>query len=396
MRFTVKSTDGLKLPAGKTDFIFWDSDIAGFGLRIREGGSRTWVFQYRIGTKQRRMVLGAVKAVPLSVARENAGRLQAKVKLGADPAMLKETARRDADDTVGVLVEQYLEVKQSGVRPRSYVEIERHLKTHAKSLHRLPIAAVSQRDVATLLADIAKQAGSVTSNRVRASLSAFFAWAIREGVTLPKGNIVSFTGKREEKARERVLQPKELREIWNACLDDDYGAIIRLLMLTGQRAGEIAGLRWDEVRDDEIVLPGERVKNHRTHVIPLSEPAKAILAGFRDKERVHVFGRDGTGFRTWHEAKEKLNERLTVELPHWTPHDIRRTVATGMAEELRVAPHIVEAILNHASGHKAGVAGIYNKASYDREKREALNLWAEHLLAIVEGRAAVVVQMKRA
>jgi integrase len=412
MKLTIKSTEGLKLPPGKVDFIAWDDDVTGFGLRLREGGSRTWIYQYRIGSKQRRMVLGSARAVTLSLARENAGKLEAKVKLGGDPAMEKETARRDADNTVGALLDQYLEAKKAGktkrkVRPRSYAEIERHLKTHAKPLHRLPIGAMSQRDVASLLGDVATEAGNVTSNRVRASLSAFLAWALGEGIRLPEGNVASYTNKRDEKSRDRVLdnprarrKSHELKAIWDSCEDDDYGAIIKLLVLTGQRANEIAGLRWDEILHGEIVLPGERTKNHRTHIVPLSDPARAILAKLeKEKEdRSHVFGRDDTGFQGWSKAKEKLGERMAeagTTIPHWTPHDIRRSVATHMAE-IGIQPHIIEAVLNHVSGHKAGIAGIYNRATYDKEKREALNRWAEYLLGIVENRAAVVVEMKRA
>lgn len=398
MRLTVKSAEGIKLPKGKADYIEFDDDVTGFGLRLREGGSRTWIYQYRIGSKQRRMVLGSAKSVPLSLARDNASKLEARVKLGGDPAMDKETARREVDNTFGSLVERYLEARKSEWRPRSEAEIRRHLTKHAKTLHKMPIGAVDQRNVADLLGKIAKDAGNVTANRVRASLCAFFGWVIREGVRLPEGNVASYTNKREEKSRERVLTDAELKTIWKSCLDDDYGAVLKLLMLTGQRANEVAELRRNEVHDEQIVLPSERTKNGRGHIIPLSEAAKAILTSFRGKDRTHLFGRDDSGFQGWSKAKEKLDARMAEAkkpLAHWTPHDLRRTAATRMAE-LGVQPHIVEAVLNHVSGHKAGVAGIYNKATYDKEKREAMNLWAEHLLAVIEGRKAVVVPLKRA
>lgn len=397
MRLTIKSADGLKLPRGKADHIEFDEDIPGFGLRLREGGSRTWIYQYRIGSKQRRMVLGSAKSVPLALARENASKLEAKVRLGGDPAMDKETARRDADNTFGALVNQYLAARKSEWRPRSEAEIRRHLIVHARPLHRVPITAVSQRNIADLLSELAKRAGNVTSNRVRASLCAFLSWIIREDIRLPEGNVASYTNKREEKSRDRVLSDAELKTIWAACLDDDYGAVLKLLMLTGQRANEIAELRWDEVHDDQIVLPAERTKNYRAHIIPLSDAAKRIVTAFNGHSRAFVFGRDDTGFQGWSKAKEKIDRRIAAGAPltHWTPHDLRRTVATRMAE-LGVRPHIVEAVLNHVSGHKGGVAGIYNRATYGKEKREALNLWAEHLLAIIEGRKAMVVPLKRA
>jgi integrase len=394
MQFTVKTTAGVKLE-GKTERIVFDDDIKGFGLRLREGGSRTWIYQYRIGSKQRRMVLGSAKSVPLSVARENAGRLEAKVKLGGDPAMDKETARRSADETFGVLVDQYLAARQSKWRPSTEREVRRHLTKYAKSLHRFPIAAVSQKNISDLLDNLA---GDATRNRVRANLSTFFSWAIKKGIDLPKGNVASYTEKHKENSRTRVLSDEELRAIWGACSDNAFGAIVKLLLLTGQRKSEIGFLRWDEIRDEQILLPGERTKNKRDHVVPLSDAAKEILNKFRADGRTHVFGRYDTGFGGWNTAKRELDARLTGAgnvLPYWTLHDLRRTVATGMAE-LGVQPHIVEAVLNHVSGHKGGVAGIYNRATYDREKREALNLWAEHVVATVESRAATVVPMKRA
>jgi integrase len=394
MQFTVKTTAGVKLE-GKTERIVFDEDIKGFGLRLREGGSRTWIYQYRIGSKQRRMVLGSAKSVPLGVARENAGRFEARVKLGGDPAMDKEAARRSADETFGVLVDQYMAARRSKWRPNTEREVTRHLMKYAKSLHRFPIAAVSQKNVAELLD---KLAGDATRNRVRANLSTFFSWAIKKGIDLPKGNIASYTEKHKENSRTRVLSEGELRAIWGACRDNAFGAIVKLLLLTGQRKSEIGFLRWDEVREEQILLPGERTKNKRDHVVALSDAAKEILEKFRSDGRTHVFGRYDTGFGGWNTAKRELDARLADAgnaLPYWTLHDLRRTVATGMAD-LGVQPHIVEAVLNHVSGHKGGVAGIYNRATYDKEKREALNLWAEHVVATVEGRKAVVVPLKRA
>lgn len=190
MRLTIKSAAVLKLPHGKSDHIEFDADVHGFGLRLRAGGSRTWVYQYRIGTKQRRMVLGSATSVPLTLARETAGKLEAKVKLGGDPAMDKEIARGEASNTFGTLVERYLAARKSDWRPKSESTARRHLIVCARTLHRLPIAAVSQRDVADLLGNLARSTGDVTSNRVRATLSAFLGWVIREGIRLPEGNLV--------------------------------------------------------------------------------------------------------------------------------------------------------------------------------------------------------------
>jgi integrase len=152
-------------------------------------------------------------------------------------------------------------------------------------------------------------------------------------------------------------------------------------------------LEWNEIGDSAINLRGRRIKNKRAHTIPLSEPAKAIIADIKRGNRTHVFGRDDSGFYGWAKCKARLDQKL--DLAHWVVHDLRRSAVTHMAE-LGVQPHVIEAVVNHVSGHKAGVAGISNRHGYDKEKREALNLGAGHVTALVEGRKAVVVPMKRA
>jgi integrase len=390
MHFTDRTTARLTLPVGSSDHVYWDDAVSGFGLRIREGGTRNWIYRYRLGSKQRSLILGSATSVPLGVARKNASALEARVRLGEDPALDRQNAKLEADNTFGVLAAQYLEARKSDWRPRTYDEIQRHLNRYAKSLHHSPITALSQRNIANLLNSIAKESGDVTANRVRATLSSLFGWIMREGIRLPEGNVAAYTNVREEKSRERVLSDAELKAIWTACPHNDFGAIVKLLILTGQRRTEIGGLRWDEIRDDQIVFSASRTKNGRAHVVPLSDPSRAILSRFNRGNREHIFGRYN-GFTDWSKAKAALR----AEAGDWTLHDLRRTAVTRMAE-LGVQPHIIEAVINHVSGHKGGVAGIYNRATYDREKREVLNLWAEHVTALVEGRKATVVPMRRA
>jgi integrase len=212
-----------------------------------------------------------------------------------------------------------------------------------------------------------------------------FAWIMKEGVVLPRGNPAAFTNKRAEQPRDRVLSNTELKLVWWAVNDDDYGRIVKLLILTGARAEEISGLQWSEIDNGSINLPGSRTKNKRAHVVPLTEPAKAIIASMERGKRTNVFGRDDSGFYGWSKCKTRLDQKLGDAVAPWRIHDLRRSAVTHMAE-LGVQPHIIEAVINHASGHKASVAGIYNRATYDKEKREALNLWAEHVMALVEGR----------
>lgn len=408
MKLTNQTIAKLSVPHGQSEIIFFDDDVAGFGIRIRDGGSRTWVFQYKLGSKQRRISFGSVGAMPAPKARVRAEQLHAQVKLGQDPAGQKIEATAKAAETFEPIVKRYLAFQQPQMKPRSYEEIERHLLTHAKPLHALPLTTIDQRTVAARLGEIAANSGAVASNRVRATLSALFNWTIGEG--LLQSNPAAFTNKREEKSRDRVLSADELRIIWNALPAGDFGDIVRLLMLTGQRRDEIGAMGWSEIDFDRkvIKLESKRTKNGREHEVPMSAAVCAILEARPSMAgRDHVFGLGEGGFGGWSKCRERLDETIAAEqkqsgrkakpsIAPWVLHDIRRSVATHMAEDLGIQPHIIEAILNHVSGHKNGVAGIYNRAGYEREKRMALDLWAEHLTAIVEKRESNVTPLKRA
>jgi integrase len=186
-----------------------------------------------------------------------------------------------------------------------------------------------------------------------------------------------------------VLSNTELGAIWRACGDDEFGKIIRLLTLLGSRRQEIGGLRWSEVDLDAGVwtLPAERSKNHRAHAIPLLPAALAIINSVPRTSRDCLFGtRARAGFCSWSDSKRELDRRLGDAVKPWQVHDIRRSVATGMAD-IGIEPHVIEAVLNHYSGHRRGVAGIYNRSSYEKAVRLALARWADHVMALVEGRA---------
>src|SRR5262249_26989347 len=278
MKLTKANIAKVAIPRGKSEIIEFDDDVPGFGLRVRAGGSAGWIFQYRIGSKQRRISLGSASAITAQNARERASELHARVRLGEDPAGQKIESRTRAVETFGSVVRPFLLHKKAALKPRTYVEVERHLMADAKRLHGLQIDAIDRRTVATLLAELANGRSSTVANHVRASLSAFFSWAMREG--LAEANPVVGTNRAVASAsRDRVLNDHELRSIWNALGGDDYGNIVRLLALTGQRRDEIGSLRWQEVDFDKavIALPPERTKNGKPHDIPLSPAALAIL-----------------------------------------------------------------------------------------------------------------------
>ena len=399
MKLTTQSVAALSLAPGKDDQIWFDDTVPGFGLRLRQTGGRSWIFQYKIGRATRRLVIGSASAIKVGKAREIAGQHHAAVRLGRDPAAEKRTQVERASHTFAALVEKYLDHQRNELRPASFLEVNRHLVTHSKPLHALPVDTVDHRIIAGRLAAIEKSSGAVAANRVRATMSAMFTWGMREG--LVRANPVMLTNKRQEKSRDRVLTDNELRLIWKALGDSQYGAVVRLLMLTAQRAGEIAGLRWDEVDFERnvISLPGRRTKNGRPHEIPMAATTRALLeAQPRIDGRDFVFGKGSGPFSGFSRCKNALDAEITKlnhgkALTPWVLHDVRRSAATRMAD-IGVAPHIIEAVLNHVSGHQGGVAGIYNRATYAAEKAQALAIWDEHVAAIVHGRRRVVMPLR--
>ena len=370
----------------------WDASVKGFGARRQRDGV-FYYLRYRLGGVQRMKSFGRHGSPwTADTARRQATAALGKVVAGLDPFAEQPEAR--AAETFGAEVARYLARKQPAMKPRSFEEVQRHLTNHAGPLAKLPLAEIDRRTVAVLLAEIEEASGPVARNRVRSSLSAFFAWAITEGFI--EINPVSGTGKADEGgSRERTLTEDELAEVWCALGDDQFGDIVRLLILTGQRREEIGALRWNEVDLDRnlLVLQPERTKNKRLHELPLSSAVRAIL-----ERQPHRKGRDllfGSGpgpFSGWSDCKAALDQRLletrqaanrkAKPMPDWRLHDLRRTAATIMADKLGVLPHIVEAILNRVSGHRAGVAGVYNRATYAKEMQEALERWASRVEAI--------------
>jgi integrase len=394
MKLTKPLVDKLRAPKGK-EIIEWDDDLPGFGVRVRDTKeSARYIFQYRTGTKQRRITLGRCTAIDPAVARKQAAKLHAKVRLGEDPAGTKAESRSRASETFGRCVETYLQWQRPQVRDTSFRDIERHLRKNLGPLHGLHIANVDRRAIAKQLSDLAATA-PVQANRTRASLSRFFNWVMGQG--LADSNPALLTNKVDEGgARDRVLSEKEIKALWIALPEGDFGDILRLLLLTGSREAEIAELQWDEIDFERgvIELPPERTKNHRRHLFPMSDMVRDILqARPQQKDRTLVFGNGEGGFSGWSKAKNRLDD--AIKIPPWRIHDLRRTAATHMAE-LGVQPHIIEACLNHVSGHRAGVAGIYNRADYKAEKAMALTMWADYVAAIIAGRKAKVVPIKRA
>jgi integrase len=389
MKLTAKTVAALRLPPRKTDVIFFDGEMPGFGYRLRTSGDgkvrRSWVVQYRRAGATRRVLLGGGEVLSAEQARTAAKKTLAKVALGEDPQADK-TARRHKDGhTVRALVGEYLATKEGTIRPRTLRSLAAYLNgSYFKPLHGMPVDAVTRKDVAARLVAITREHGSIVAARARGALSTFYTWAMGNGLA-ETNPIVGTLKPKDAEPRERVLSDGELAAIWRASGDDAYGRVVKLLILTGARRAEVGGMLWSEIKHGTWTIPAERSKNGRQHVVPLMPPALDIIKSVPQRfSRDHLFGtRSPDGLSHWH-AKADLDQRLGDSVEGWRVHDIRRTVATRMAD-LGVLPHVIEAVLNHQGGHRAGVSGIYNRSRYEREVRAALAMWADHVRSLITG-----------
>ncbi|MCW6509688.1 tyrosine-type recombinase/integrase [Lichenifustis flavocetrariae] len=392
MRLTKANIAKYVLPAGKAEALLFDDDLPGFGLRVRAGGKRVFCVQFRIGSKQRRVTLGTTETLDADQARKRAREALAKVSLGADPQTEKRAAKEHASVTLAAVVPRYLAYAERRQKAGHHQGTRTYLQRHWAPLAEISLEKVSRATVSERLAVIANENGPYAANRARAALSAFFTWAIGEGVAT--ANPVVGTHKpADEKARDRVLNDAELADIWHHAGDGDFGAIVRLLVLTGQRREEVGGLLWSELTSDLWTIGASRTKNGKPHALMLPPQALAILDGRpRQDGRDLAFGSGVGSFQGWSNGKQSLDARIAVarkarravpvEMPPWRLHDVRRTVATGMAR-LGVVLPVIEKLLNHTSGSFGGIVGVYQHHTFRDEKRAALELWAEHVQSIV-------------
>lgn len=397
VRFTKPNTARMACLPGKAEAFFWDATLPGFGLRAYASGRRQWVAQYRDGTgRTRRATLGDARVVELDEAREGARKLLSRVELGSDPQAEKQAARRAM--RVSAFVEAYLADVEKRLKPRSFAEVKRHLEHHVKPLHQEAVREVGRSAIVKLLDGISRDSGPVAANRVRSSLSAMWVWGLRSGTIEGENSVVHVPKPGSEAPRERVLTDAELALVWQATAGDhDHDRIVRLLMLTGARREEMAGMGWKEIEGSLWTLPRARSKNGLQHEVPLGALALAQLPPKRDG-RAQVFGEGKDGFSGWSRCKDRLDERIfellrkafterqerepktdEVACPKWTLHDLRRTLSTWLNEN-GTEPHVVEAVLNHVSGAaRRGVAGVYNRAQYREPKQAALARWEKHI-----------------
>jgi integrase len=384
----------LRVPTGKRDVQVFDDALPGFGIRKFDSGRASYFVKFNVGKQQRRLTLGAVVPGNLVEMRRKASTILSKARLGQDAVAEKRHAVGKRSGALGTLVARYLSDREPKLRPRYHAEIKRQLERDWKSLHAQSVESIGRQAVISVIDEVALRQGEVAADRARVALSGFYGWAIERGYceTNPTLNI---SPRAQTGSRQRVLTESELVEIWRASQDDDYGCIVKLLILTGQRRAEIGDLGWSEIdrAKHQIELPASRTKNGRPHLVPLSSQALEVLDSVDfEEERDLVFGRGVGGFSGWSKAKAELEARISSArraaglkqpMAPWVLHDLRRSFVTHLNENKLALPHLVEAIVNHVSGHLAGVAGVYNKAQYLSERREAMQAWALLFLARV-------------
>jgi integrase len=371
-RLNVKSVEAWRPSAGRQEVP--DGYVRGLYLIVHPTGHKAWAVRYRYAGKTRKHTVGPYPVFGLKDARDAAVKVLRTVSEGHDPEQ-----RRPG--SIEEVVAQFLDQHCKDYRPRSRKETERLLRVNV--LHKWKgrkIEEITRADVRAALGELTET--PVMANRVHGVMHILFRWAV-ENDLIAHSPVTGLRAPNKETPRDRVLTDAELTAVWQAAEKEGYpfGTIVRLLILTGQRRGEVAGMRWSELdlEAGHWVLPRERVKNARRHEVPLPRQAIEILQKVPQIGDTHVFTINGTGAFG---GFSKARARLDVDIPDWTIHDLRRTAASGMAK-LGVSLVVIEKVLNHVSGSLAGIVGVYQRHEYAEEKRAALQQWADHIDRLV-------------
>lgn len=423
LKLTEVVVRGIKPPDRATRQVdYWDQLEGSFAMRVSCDGTKSWIVQPRVLRDGRwvpaRITLGRYPAMGLSEAREKAREAKTLAQQGKDPRDQQAAERRALEDasrnTFDFLAGEFLvkHAERKGLKEASVREYRRTLEgDDTKAWRARPVTEITKRDVLDLLDTIMDRGCPILANKTLVRLKTFFRWcAQRDVITAAPTDRLSRPAK--DVKRDRALTAAEVAEVWKAI--EGYGgpfaSLLKVLLLTGQRREEVGGMRWSELRDlagenPAWEIPPERTKNGLPHVVPLAPAAVAILrttdrvvgspfvfTGRTEKTKLSGFSKAKRGVDALI-AKARAKAGVRAAIPGWVIHDLRRTVSTRMNEDLGVLPHVVEAVLNHVSGARAGVAGTYNRALYLDDKRRALTAWAGYVEQLVSGKAGNVVRL---
>jgi integrase len=387
-RLTAAAVEKLLPPeAGRSEV--HDAEVRGLILRVSYSGVKSWSFTYRVRGQPRRLTLGQYPGVNLKLARERAREAKAAVQRGEDPVEDKKQEERDRrENGFTACVSEYVE-KYAKPNQRTWEETQRILERLAVPAWRdRPVKEIRRRDVVDLLDTVAKDT-PCQANQLRAHLSRMFNWLIEREV-VEVSPVLGVAPRTKPQPRSRVLSDVELAALWKASgrLGGAFGAAVRFLMTTGVRRDEASKLRWDELDGDWAAMPGSRMKNGRDFRAPLSATAKAIVDSM-PKLGEYVFTTNGrTPIGNWGHVKARLDqlmaEELREEVAGWRLHDLRRTVASGLAR-LGYRTEVIKRVLGHVAQASDVTSVVYNWHNYDAEAMEAVQKWAAHLARLATG-----------
>ena len=366
----------------------WDTRLPGFGIRIgtpstrSPKGRKTWQVMYRLaGRKKHRFKIGTYPTIGLAEAREEARRLLAQVQRGIDPKYEAAQAAEDEEYTVERLATEYIE-RDAKRRNRRWQDKNNQLRCYVlPRWGKRPATTITTKDVIKLN-DEMQEVGAATARNVYALVRHMFGWAVeRQLISETPCTVKSPPPLR---SRERTLTVDEINAIWSALPGYPFGPLVKLLFLTAQRRTNVSEMRWADIdlEKGEWIIPGDAHKSKREHLVPLSVAAVEVLERLPRAGEFVFSGRVAADrpFSGFSKAKARLDVASAVA--DWRLHDIRRTVAT-MMQEIGTAPHVIEAVEGRISGGLGGVAGVYQRYGYDREKRDALTALSGHLLELL-------------
>lgn len=410
VKLTTKAAEAARPPIPGMRLDLFDAALPGFGLRVGDA-SKTWFVFYRFGGKQKRHTLGRFPRLSLAEARKAATDALELVERGIDPAGTRqetkdrERAALDYQEATGYLpgsfgdlAATYVKQECSGLRRGTEIEriIDKDILPHWRDR---PATDLRRRDLTGVLDPIIAVDKIQMAHKVREVIVRVINWAVDRGdleanllVSPSRGRRRSGILRREK--RERVLSTDELRAVWRGCEDQTgpFPALVKVLILTGQRRGEVGGMRWAELdlKAGTWTIPAERYKTGIVHAVPLSGAVKSIIAaqGKLKTSDEYVFAaRPDNHFNGYGKGKARLDAKIAEQrekdnLPSvddWTLHDLRRTVRTGLSE-MRISSDIAERVVGHVI---SGVQGVYDRHAYMDEKRDALERWAARVESIV-------------
>ena len=374
MRLTDLQIKKLELPKGATkQKTFFDDSLKGFGLRVSVGGAKSFIVMY--GKRRKLKTLGRYPDVSLAEARVSAKKALGKVagikdSIGHETGVVPFLVARD----------QYLEDSRMRNKASTYEAYKRVLLQHFTFSKK--IGEISRLDVMSVVDDLKERPSEARHAFV--AMRTLMNWAVLRGL-ITNSPVPPLRYK--VSTRSRILSDDELRGVWQRAKDVGYpyGTMVQLLILTGQRRGEIAGLKRTWITDDAITFPAGFCKNKREHKIPIGTLTKEIIASIPDNTEMLFPARakEAKPFNGWSKAKRCFDKPL--EIAPYTLHDLRRTYSSNLARA-GVPLHVTERLLNHASGAISGVAAVYNRHDYWEEMVKAVESFDLKMTIVVKGK----------